>query len=1472
MTERRRRRRKSPDQEALEHIVQGEDKASLERRFINQYKGTGVFTREHIEPKSFVVEYRGVFSRSEGADDKNNKYVFDFMWNGKQYCIDASKEDGTLGRLVNDDHEHPNCKVKRIMVNGRPHLCLFAVREIFPGEEITYNYGDSSWPWRSVVPCEAQCDPKDNESEPRPEKDVVLDEHVSDSDVSDAPSDDDDDDYVPESRHAAQPCCDDESTYTTSTGSIQMPSAESTETSAARQVSSCTLKNYCYVCKKPQSKIARHLKKHEKEEPDIAQAFLLPKNSKERKRFLEKLRNKGNYEHNQEVMKSKAGTLKVKRRQGASNSSVDTKMYVHCAYCKGLFVRKELWRHSRRCPSKTASGSEASVTNKLLALADITESACSQATSAGVWKVLGKMRQDEIASVVRNDFLILQLAQSLYNKHWSDPTKFEYIRTKVREMGRLLLTLRQKYSIFSFEDAVKPNNFYKVVAAVKTVAGYDEEKHSFSTPSLALKLGHSLKKVGGIILCRAISAQDEASFEAAERFTKLCTKEWTGQVSHTALAASSPSTLSNPSTIPLTEDVQLLHKYLEERSAGAVENLRERQSPQAYSELARVTLAQIILFNRRRAGEVSKMTLESFRKREQAALGGDVAASLAPFEQKLAGHVSWVEIIGKRGRKVAVLLNPEVVNAAVLLLEKRDTCNVHKDNPFLFGRPERPYTSFYRGQDCMRVFAQMCGAKNPENLTSAHLRKHMATLSQILNLKNSDPDQLANFSGHDIRVHRDLCPPEDTTQVAKISTLALEMEKRTLGGFQRKSPDELEVEDELDLEVDEGEQDDGGDEDDGDGQAGGDDTVRDSEGDGEEDGGVDGEDGGGEEWDRVLGLRENQEMKMPEEPSSPSGERKRATSTQNETSSYKEPPQRHVCEEEEEVAPAHSSSNQESTSSLKAPEVKEEEPEPAQVKEEELQPPQIKEEAAETKTEETFGNFNIVSIKKEEEETDGQLLETSEPQRSSHTAVSTSTTLHCLQEAEEYIRLGSDKDVLTWRFADHIRGRGVFAKGPISKGSFILEYRGNLFKKGDSGSFGTTINEHTYVFTHKGDDYCIDASSEDGSPGTLVNYHHQPNTSMTKVEVDGVPHLCLFAVVGINEGDEITRDYGAVGVHSSETVDPTTVQNSGESPAAASQQEFLGDSQVEGTSPACVSSEEGRRRKRNEGTAGMKRRKIDCLTHDDIKVKDSSFERRSDCLGPSSSLGLEHKDFTPVWLVDCLDSEEKRKLLSSAPGDSAPTTALRGTGRGRGSVGCGGRGEQPQHLQPAPAAEDVARVKDLQRQRREATENLLQEMSLEDYRDLTARMLDRQPGLVFDLLAEHQIRRGAPASSEVLAVPWCTCNNCRDMPTDLERKCCGQDPAHCVSLLPHFTQYCLDEGYLRIHRQYREDITGLGSIKEPGDDNREYRHAASRHFILWQHGVLGRGSRRGIPSCCVSRIREKFPDPQGQYTNYIPGI
>uniref|UniRef100_A0A1A8QE67 P2X purinoreceptor 7 intracellular domain-containing protein n=1 Tax=Nothobranchius rachovii TaxID=451742 RepID=A0A1A8QE67_9TELE len=80
-----------------------------------------------------------------------------------------------------------------------------------------------------------------------------------------------------------------------------------------------------------------------------------------------------------------------------------------------------------------------------------------------------------------------------------------------------------------------------------------------------------------------------------------------------------------------------------------------------------------------------------------------------------------------------------------------------------------------------------------------------------------------------------------------------------------------------------------------------------------------------------------------------------------------------------------------------------------------------------------------------------------------------------------------------------------------------------------------------------------------------------------------------------------------------------------------------------------------------------------------------------------------------------------------------------------------------------------------------------------------------------------------------------------------------------------------DEGNLRIHRQYREDLMAVRPAREPGDDNREYRYAAYRHFIFWQHGAFGRGNQLVIPSCCVWVVRDRYQDPYGQYKGFVPG-
>lgn len=232
------------------------------------------------------------------------------------------------------------------------------------------------------------------------------------------------------------------------------------------------------------------------------------------------------------VLQDESGPLKVKRTLKAKALAGK---FIHCMYCQGMYIRKELWRHARRSPFKpeNAELNREPGRTKVLALPDAQENAFCQQISSGVWKILSVLKQDEVASVVRNDLSIINFAPSLYNKHGQDPTKYEYIRQKLREVGRLLLCLRMDVSVHNLEEAVKSANFQRVVQAVK-VSGFDEEKHTYATPSLALKLEHTLCD---IVHCSALMAEDEDLIMSTDMFA-----------------------VDKPSTLPFTEDVQILNR------------------------------------------------------------------------------------------------------------------------------------------------------------------------------------------------------------------------------------------------------------------------------------------------------------------------------------------------------------------------------------------------------------------------------------------------------------------------------------------------------------------------------------------------------------------------------------------------------------------------------------------------------------------------------------------------------------------------------------------------------------------------------------------------------------------------------------------------------------------------------------------------------------------------------------------------
>ena len=155
-----------------------------------------------------------------------------------------------------------------------------------------------------------------------------------------------------------------------------------------------------------------------------------------------------------------------------------------------------------------------------------------------------------------------------------------------------------------------------------------------------------------------------------------------------------------------------------------------------------------------------------------------------------------VEIRGKRGRKVPVILTPEVKESIDLLNKARKAVGIPRENPFILARPSRQSLEHMRAWDCLRKFATECEPplSNPTNITSTKLRKYIATISQVLSLKETEVDWLARHLGHDIQVHRDFYRlHESTIEIAKVSKLLLTVDQGETKKFAGKSLAEIDL-------------------------------------------------------------------------------------------------------------------------------------------------------------------------------------------------------------------------------------------------------------------------------------------------------------------------------------------------------------------------------------------------------------------------------------------------------------------------------------------------------------------------------------------------------------------------------------------------------------------------------------------------------------------------------------------------------
>ena len=97
-----------------------------------------------------------------------------------------------------------------------------------------------------------------------------------------------------------------------------------------------------------------------------------------------------------------------------------------------------------------------------------------------------------------------------------------------------------------------------------------------ATPSLCLKIVHSLKKCINILRGHALRRKDKDLEEDVDNFEKLIDAEWSYRVSHHCLSALSTKKVNTVDLLPLAEDLEKLRKSVLSKMSSDGEFLEER--------------------------------------------------------------------------------------------------------------------------------------------------------------------------------------------------------------------------------------------------------------------------------------------------------------------------------------------------------------------------------------------------------------------------------------------------------------------------------------------------------------------------------------------------------------------------------------------------------------------------------------------------------------------------------------------------------------------------------------------------------------------------------------------------------------------------------------------------------------------------------------------------------------------------------
>lgn len=479
--------------------------------------------------------------------------------------------------------------------------------------------------------------------------------------------------------------------------------------------------------------------------------------SKERRIIINGIRIRGQFEWNQDA-ELNGGVFIPSRRPNVKHPR-KARLHETCANCYAPIYGRNLRQHWNKCPNNPMKRWRAI---KSLGRA-IEKRVHSDACDDLVDKIFPNMRADDCVDVIRYDWLLNAFGNDLclnYSPHFQQ----DLIKRQLRACGKLLVAARSiSEGITDFASILHVRNCNTIINAIRMVSGFNAETKTFKHPSTAASSVTLVNKLAELLLVESMKAEKEDDEKNVTRFSTVFQKEAKLKLNKIVGVMKETRLRERDENIPSKADVQRLADYLDSETKKCHFVLKHNYSYRNWVYLAQLTMASIIVFNRRRVGEIKNMLLRNFYRRviisdqyvaEQC---NDETSSDEALENIKQLIKSRVKIRGKLNRTVPVLLKHIIDDSLTLLIRNRRKAGIPITNGFLFALPSDPNkTRIIDACALMRKFSTLCGADNPTSLRGTNLRKQFASLCSTMNLSDNDVTNVANFMGHDDQIHRNI--------------------------------------------------------------------------------------------------------------------------------------------------------------------------------------------------------------------------------------------------------------------------------------------------------------------------------------------------------------------------------------------------------------------------------------------------------------------------------------------------------------------------------------------------------------------------------------------------------------------------------------------------------------------------------------------------------------------------------------------